>query len=266
MPLKAQRSPGTSGTLTYWEWKHQEMDNAREGSCRWKWTHLWTKALEASAVPPPLLPTNSGLHSFSQTRAHLHASSLSPLTPSLTRHTCLSKDYHWALLTIYFLHGPPLRSFSDAGTEREEAPSLCLAGIEPACLPRVSHSGCEGCLWAKGLQVTARGPGLLPCLHYFSTGTHFPYSPGCFCAATMEMSSCNRDIRVHRAKTVYKLVLCRKSLLTPFWGAAKLPLDLLDKHEEEDQSQAPQSISCGQHSDRCCGNVHSPVALCLLII
>ena len=268
MPLKAQKSPGTSGTLTYWEWKHQEMDNAREGSCRWKWTHLWTKALRGLCSPAPTAAhkLRAPFFVFSQTRAHLHASSSSPLTPSLTRHTCLSKDYHWALLTIYFLHGPPLRSFSDAGTECEEAPSLCLAGIEPACLPRVSHSGCEGCLWAKVLQVTARGPGLPPCLHYFSAGIHFPYSPGRFCAATMEMSSCNRDIRVHRAKTVYKLVLRRKSLLTPFWGAAKLPLEPLDKHEEEDQSQAPQSISCGQRSDRCCGNVHSPGALCLLII
>lgn len=142
----------------------------------------------------------------------------------------------------------------------------CLAGIEPAGLLRVSHSGYEGCLWAKGLQIMARGPGLPLCLLYFSTGTQFPYSLGCFCAATTEMSSCNRDIRVHRAKTVYKLVLGRKSLLTLFWGAAKLPLELLDKHEEVAQSQASQSISCGQRSDRCCGNVHSPAVLCLLII
>ena len=133
----------------------------------------------------------------------------------------------------------------------------CLAGIEPACL----LSGYEGFLWAKGLQIMARGPGLPPCLLYFSTGTQFPYSLGCFFAATTEMSSCNRDIRVHRAKTVYKLVLGRKSLLTLFWGAAKLPLELLDKHEEEAQSQASQSISCGQRSDRCCGNVHSPAVL-----
>ena len=118
----------------------------------------------------------------------------------------------------------------------------------------------------QGSTSHSCGPGLPPCLLYFSTRTQFPYSPGCFCAATTEMSSCNRDIRVHSAKTVYKLVLGRKSLLTLFWGAANLPLEPLDKHEEEAQSQAPQSISCGQRSDRCCGNVHSPAVLCLLII
>lgn len=91
---------------------------------------------------------------------------------------------------------------------------------------------------------------------------------GCFCEATIELSSCNRDIIAHNAKTVYKLMLCKKMSADPCFGMLQsCPQNCWIHTEEKDQSPVPFSPSqLGQHSDRHCGNVHAPAILHLLTV
>ena len=48
--------------------------------------------------------------------------------------------------------------------------------------------------------------------------TELNWSDGYLIVTTAELTSCNRDLIIHKSKTIYNLALCRKSFPTPLLG------------------------------------------------